>query len=469
MYDESGNIARIYENEALIIRYTYDQLNRLIREDNKPLNKTYLIAYDNNGNILSKESFSYSLGKREELQTTVPTLWLYDGDRLISNGNGSNGYDSGNPTTYQGKSVTWSKGRQMTAFGSTSFAYDGSGKRYQKGSLYFTYGSDGKLLCQSNGMEFIYDHEGAVGFKYNGNLYAYRKNAQGDVIEILDSTGSVVVKYTYNAWGEHKVYDNTGAENTTSDFIGNLNPIRYRSYYYDVETQLYYLNTRYYDPAVGRFINADDISYLDPETINGLNLYAYCVNNPVMLVDPNGNKWIELILTGIVVVLFFAAGVFLTVGSFGLLGAVVGGAALGFAFGAINNFVSQVNNNGWNNIDVGNIWKAGGIGAAIGAVSGLFSYGASVIGASIGQQLGFSLGFLNIGGTQVSWVFNMTTMMAVSRVVGKVVGNIVGAALGDYLGNRYLNQIWNFDLKDTIGGEILGWLGDIIKWLKEVM
>ena len=67
-----------------------------------------------------------------------------------------------------------------------------------------------------------------------------------------------------------------------------MNPIRYRSYYYDVETQLYYLNTRYYDPAVGRFINADDISYLDPETINGLNLYAYCVNNPVMLVDPNG-------------------------------------------------------------------------------------------------------------------------------------------------------------------------------------
>lgn len=110
--------------------------------------------------------------------------------------------------------------------------------------------------------------------------------AQSDnVIEILDSTGATVVKYIYDAWGNHDVLDYT-------DFgLGELNPIRYRSYYYDTETGLYYLQSRYYDPEVGRFISMDDINYLDPETIGGTNLYAYCLNNPVMYVDPTGTSW----------------------------------------------------------------------------------------------------------------------------------------------------------------------------------
>ena len=91
--------------------------------------------------------------------------------------------------------------------------------------------------------------------------------------------------YTYDAWG--KV---TSVTNNTLLDIGNLNPFRYRSYYYDTETSLYYLETRYYDPDVGRFISPDSIEYLDPTSINGLNLYAYCGNNPVMYSDPSGNS-----------------------------------------------------------------------------------------------------------------------------------------------------------------------------------
>ncbi len=83
-------------------------------------------------------------------------------------------------------------------------------------------------------------------------------------------------------------YTNNGSNNK---FIAELNPFRYRGYYYDIETGLYYLNSRYYDPEIGRFINADDISYLDPESINGLNLYAYCVNNPTNLSDETGCAW----------------------------------------------------------------------------------------------------------------------------------------------------------------------------------
>ena len=97
-----------------------------------------------------------------------------------------------------------------------------------------------------------------------------------------------MVKYSYDAWGNCKVLNASGAEITAANHIGNLNPFRYRGYYYDTETKLYYLQSRYYDPEIGRFIRIDDIIYLDPDAINGLNLYAYCLNNPVMYCDYNG-------------------------------------------------------------------------------------------------------------------------------------------------------------------------------------
>ena len=131
---------------------------------------------------------------------------------------------------------------------------------------------------------------------YDGNescieVYYCKNDLLGNVIEILDTTGTTVVKYVYDAWGNHKVLNPDGTENTNAMFIGNINPIRYRSYYFDTETGLYFLQTRYYDPQTGRFINIDDISYFEPETINGLNLYAYCGNDPVNRFDPMGCAW----------------------------------------------------------------------------------------------------------------------------------------------------------------------------------
>ena len=119
--------------------------------------------------------------------------------------------------------------------------------------------------------------------------YIYVKNLQGDVLHILDNMGNVVVSYAYDAWG--KVYSVTGS---LADTLGQINPIRYRSYYYDTETGFYYLNSRYYDPEVKRFINAD--SNLYPQTgLLGVNLFAYCRNNPVNLYDENGEfgKWLK--------------------------------------------------------------------------------------------------------------------------------------------------------------------------------
>ncbi len=101
----------------------------------------------------------------------------------------------------------------------------------------------------------------------------------------------LIATYVYDAWGNHKVLNPDGSENTNPSFIGNINPIRYRSYYYDVETGLYYLQSRYYDPRTGRFISPDSTDYLDPSTISGMNLYAYCGNNPVMYSDQSGTFW----------------------------------------------------------------------------------------------------------------------------------------------------------------------------------
>lgn len=105
----------------------------------------------------------------------------------------------------------------------------------------------------------------------------------------LDNAVNLVVEYSYDAWGNHtiKAYNKT---------IANANPFRYRSYFYDTDTGLYYLKTRYYDPEVGRFLNMDAVDYADPLTLGGLNLYAYCNNNPVMYVDPTGHEFISLLL-----------------------------------------------------------------------------------------------------------------------------------------------------------------------------
>ena len=144
--------------------------------------------------------------------------------------------------------------------------------------------------------------------RYNDTDYAFVKNPLGDVIAIIQN-GKVVAKYEYDAWGNHKVFNPNGTENTSTSFIGNINPIRYRGYYYDVESGLYYLQTRYYDPTIGQFISLDSPRYLDPEDISGLDLYAYANYNPIKnkhIVVANKWKessdtitWLDLSLLGV--------------------------------------------------------------------------------------------------------------------------------------------------------------------------
>ena len=105
-------------------------------------------------------------------------------------------------------------------------------------------------------------------------------------MKILDETGGVAVTYEYNAWG--KILDETGSGTLVSLYLQSYNHLKYRGYYHDTETGFYYLNSRYYDPVLGRFINAD--GYLSTgQGLNSYNMFSYCMNNPVMRVDVEGS------------------------------------------------------------------------------------------------------------------------------------------------------------------------------------
>ena len=314
----------------------------------------------------------------------------------------------GNPTTYRGKSATWSYGRELTTFDGNTFSYDARGRRTAKNNITFIYDSNGNLVKQSNGLEFFYDHSGVFAIKYNNSTYFYRKNAQNDIIAILDTNGAVVVKYKYDAWGNCQVVSDTSGCN-----LGTLNPFRYRSYYYDTETNLYFLKTRYYDPELGRFMTIDDISYLDPDSINGLNLYAYCKNNPIKYEDPNGTF---AITTALLIVLGIGAGI----GA--LSGAIISGATYAIEHGGTDSF-------SWQGLAAATL---GGL--VSGLISGAVTVACSTMGP-VGVVVGGAIGGF-IGGFTGSIVQSSISRQysSVGDVFCNALGNAVWGAIGGALG-----------------------------------
>ena len=155
-------------------------------------------------------------------------------------------------------------------------------------------------------------------------VFYYGTNAQGDVIAIYDANGNKIVSYTYDAWGNTLSTQTNGTWGST---VSSLNPFGYRSYYYDSDTGLYYLQSRYYDPQVRRFINAD--GQINNDLLGG-NLFAYCGNNPVNRMDPEGEAWWHWAI-GAAVVVACAVATIVTCGGFAAAAGAIAAVGSGVA------------------------------------------------------------------------------------------------------------------------------------------
>ena len=295
-YDSLGNITKVYQNGEVLSEYAYDDQSQLITEKVPNSGLEYYYSYDTAGNIRSRSTnqsyqgetvYSYTDGEWKDLLTAV-------NDRTIT-------YDEiGNPLNYMNWQFTWENGRELksASYYSTNiqFNYDGNGRRVEKnvnGSL-SEYVYCGDKLIQENSshygpIQYTYDEQGrpySITWYEMTAYYVY--NLQGDVVRLVAPNGSLEAEYVYDVWG-----------NTVYSFdvngFGTMNPFRYRGYYYDEDLGLYYLNSRYYNPSVGRFINAD--RYVSTgQGLLGHNMFAYCGNNPINRVDPLGCSFVSPVL-----------------------------------------------------------------------------------------------------------------------------------------------------------------------------
>ena len=307
-YDSLGNIETVSEGGVQRQKYWYDSLNQLIREDNLDLNKTIVYSYDLGGNLTATEEYAYQTGDTVTGTPTTTNSYTYGDsnwkDKLTAYNGNSITYDQiGNPLSYHnGFSFTWQKGRQLASATSgtttVNYIYNSDGYRTAKtvGETEILYTLEGdQVLFELNGdveLRYFYDAAGApIAFSMGSDpiLYLYRKNLQGDITGVYSgSTGALLVSYVYDAWG--KVTATDVAQTTESAEVLNYNPYLYRGYRYDSETELYYLNSRYYDPETGRFINADGTVSTE-QGILCANMFAYCENNPITRIDSNGRFW----------------------------------------------------------------------------------------------------------------------------------------------------------------------------------
>ena len=450
--------------------YVYDDFGQLIRENNKSLDKTFVYVYDNIGNITSVKTYGYTTGDisgdptREDSFTYHSTVK----DRLTKFNNISISYDSNGCPSYYDKNYAWTKGKLSRIYKGSAhqpgslyedcvFTYDAYGRRLSKSytrdpntastsdysytyNTNYTYDNSGRLIRErcveaytysgggtnTRDITYLYDESGIVGaiqkLGSTEETFYFDRNIKGDVIGIFNSSGTKVASYSYDAWG------NCTTKTLVSNNFSSYNPIRYRGYYYDRETKLYYLNARYYNPEWRRFISPDSTDYLDPESVNGLNLYAYCGNDPVNYADPSGNEalpnWLKWVIGGVA----FAGAVALTALTGGALAPMFIQMSASIVLGGlIEGTVSAIRGE--------NFWEGFANGAANGALTG----GVLALGQSIFRVVkiaNYASRGLTIG------------KKGTFEVVGKMTGT---AHYGGLKSHGFLKKLFGTNFADKVG------------------
>ena len=403
-YDANGNI--LSDGSTT---YAYDSLNQLVWEYNTAAGKAWNYAYDLGGNILSKTEYDYADGQTSNPVTVSYTygdavwrdlLTAYNGEAITYDG-------IGNPTSYRGWGMTWQGGRQLSSMqkdGTTlSFSYNDAGLRTEKtvnGSTRRYIWNSSQLMADVGASDAFYFH-----YSSGGELigYTYKtadaetecilvKNQQGDVERVISADGTILASYTYDAWGNVLTSEGT---------LATSNPIRYRGYYFDTETSLYYLQSRYYDPAVGRFINADNYA-TTYKTSTGANMFAYCLTNPANCKDDGGElaNW----LIG------------------GVVGAVAGIVGQVLSDAATSLLTGKVTVSNWQTYAGAAV--GGAAGGIVLATTGNVNAANAVTGA-VTTGVGQSLEKLTIKGYKKTWAeigANAVADGAVSYTLGKIPG-----------------------------------------------
>lgn len=242
-------------------------------------------------------------------------------DQLTSVNGGVLNYDAnGNLVSYDGKTYTWSHGKWLESVidgeNTYSYEYDSNGIRASKtvNGVETSYNTlNGKMLAQYddiNEIYFQYSNDTPIGFVLNDTQYFYITNLSGDIVGIADSNGELIAEYSYDEWGKLLGITTAQENNAEQLAVAEINPLRYRGYYYDNETGMYYLQSRYYDPELCRFISADDFAYINTDTPMSVNSYAYCINNPLIYSDSTGHdfEWdfvFKLLKNFLLLTLFF--------------------------------------------------------------------------------------------------------------------------------------------------------------------
>lgn len=449
-----GKIEEITDSTFGSHRYEYNARGFLIKEDSTEY------EYDDNGNITKAGNtiFAYDSKMKDRLEEVSGTVIEYDDEA-----------NPLNPTSWEDYDYTW-EGRRLTSVLRRdgikfTYTYNEQGLRIRKqasnGSTTNYYYDGDKLITEvapSYRLDFLYDENNQLyGFISNNNSkYYYVRDFMQNILGIIASNGNLVVKYDYTAYG--KITSTTGSQAST---IGAYNPFRYKGYYYDPETNMYYCKSRYYVPEWCRWLNGDSIGCVNLQDINGMNLFSYCENNPIMLFDESGNmpswaKWLVggLVIAGAALATVLTGGAAVAVGA--LAGSIVSG-ALGVASGI------TLDENGWS-FDADKAATGFMCGTITGAISGAVSGGISDGFTFAGHA--FEKGSYVIRGIKagVDGLLAMGSYMAQSAINGSeisVVGSLISLGTGlldfaDPMG-KIFDTIWI----PTIGAEI-AWGYDMI-------